>query len=153
MNLVFAVAVSDNHSLEPQHFGDAAQYILLELANGEARKLEVFDNPYKDQHGTGSHEHHGHGHGEGHGKKSQALISMFAEKGVHAFVSTQYGPNIRKICQHFVPVMMAPTDLEQVEKYLLTYFDAIAAEWNDQSDWHKIIRIQESQILYIEVKR
>lgn len=153
MNLVFAVAVNTGHTLEPQHFGEAAQYILLELANGEARTLEVLDNPYKDRHGTGSHEHNGQEHGEGHGKKSQALISLFAEKGVHAFVSTQYGPNIRRICQHFVPVMVLPGPLEQVQKYLITYFDAIAAEWNDPSDWHKIIRIQENQILYIEVKR
>lgn len=78
---------------------------------------------------------------------------MLEAQGVQVVVSTQYGPNIRRVCQHFVPVMAPSGSLETVKEQLSLFFGEIAAEWNDHPGWHAILRIIDGSLMRIQVKQ
>ncbi|MCF6358380.1 MAG: hypothetical protein L3J54_11295 [Draconibacterium sp.] len=105
MNITFALALNEEGVFERRHFGDTDKFAIYKFGDGELTFIEEWPNTFKDMDEV--HEH-------GSKKKGNAIISFLKEKGVSVLVSKQFGRNIKMVNQHFVPVIIAEDEPEQV---------------------------------------
>ncbi|MCO6476860.1 MAG: hypothetical protein J5I94_09590 [Phaeodactylibacter sp.] len=145
-----AIAVSRQNSIENQHFGDADKFLLYEVTGGRLELLGEKANPFKGGHGRNGH---GHGHGERHGRKTVAVTRFFQEEGVEVLASKQFGPNIREVCRHFVPVLISEHDIEGAKARLEAHLPDLRQELGNHSGPHNILRIMEGDVLVIPLKK
>ncbi|MCB0557277.1 MAG: hypothetical protein KDD02_27275 [Phaeodactylibacter sp.] len=150
MNLNFAFAVSTQNTIESQHFGDADKFLLFELGEKGWISTGEIINPFKGHHGH--HGSQGHEAGHGHGRKADSIIALLKGKGVQVVVSRQFGPNIRRICEHFMPVLVTDSSILAASSKIADRQEEIESEWKGNPGKHNIIRIMKDRVLSIPLK-
>ncbi len=143
-----AIAVSHQNSIENQHFGDADKFLFYEAREGILGLIGEQANPFKNVHGN-----HGHGNGHRHGRKAVAVTRFFQEEGVEVLVSKQFGPNIREVCRHFVPVLVSVHDIDAAKAKVEDNLQSLAQELRGHPGQHNILRIMEGEVLVIPLKK
>ncbi len=153
MNFRFALAVDQSQNLVSQHFGDATHFLVLDLADGVFSSTALLDNPVGAGGGHHDHDHsHEHHHGHGHGKKAAAIAAFLVENGVQAIVSGHYGPNVARISELALPILLGGDTLEDVQAALALHFPVIRSTWENRAGFFPILRIKDGAVQPIEVK-
>lgn len=155
MNFRFALAVGQDQHLVSQHFGDATHFLILDLADGVFSQTALLDNPVGAGGGHHNHDHdhpHDHHHGHGHGKKAAAIAAFLMENGVQAIVSGHYGPNVARISELALPILLAGDTLDEIQAALVLHFPVILSTWENRAGFFPILRIKDGAVQPIEVK-
>lgn len=135
--LVFAFALDEENRLKNSHFGDASKYGIYRLEDRELKKeIEVL-NHLKD---ADKHSDHGSG------KKGNYIIDFLKKFGVNVLVSLQFGPNIKMVNHHFIPVIVSNHNVEEVIPWLLNYTMLFFNEINNQPNQYRLFRIKDNRI-------
>jgi len=98
LTILVACATNDKKHLVDDHFGEAAFFMIFQLNDEVATEIATIENT------AASDQEEDHSHGGG--AKAKAIIEHFKTYNVDVFISRQFGPNIKKIRKHVLPVIM-----------------------------------------------
>ncbi len=139
----FAFALGADNRFLNRHFGDADKFHLYELTpDDKLTFVEEKANPFKN-----FDEHQNHGSA----KKGQGIIGFLSGSGVQVLVSKQFGPNIKMIHKHFIPVKISDKDPIEVVALLEKKLRWINDEWNSRDANYHLFVVQNG-ILKLAVK-
>ncbi len=129
-----AFAVSNDAKFENTHFGEADKYLIYEMTRSNITFLFEHINAHKTtqidkQHGLES--------------KGKAISNCLLEHQVQVLVSRQFGPNIKLINQHFVPIKIAQETPEEAGGILHEYFNWIDDELTMKKSDFKLFTINQ----------
>jgi predicted Fe-Mo cluster-binding NifX family protein len=129
----FAFALNADNEFGNNHFGDADKYVLVtwdgERMQDEAEVSNAFKT-YDEQQEHGSRA------------KGKMISQMLLEYGTHVLVSRQFGPNIRVVSRHFIPVVIHADAPAQVKEVLEKNVNWIADELQKTSGYYKLFMIK-----------
>lgn len=130
----FAFALSSENLFLNRHFGDADKFHFFEKQDN---KNLIFvgeqTNPFKDL---------SEAQGHGSNKKGILIIDFLKKQGVQALVSKQFGPNIKMVHQHFIPIKIGTETPGQVQPLLEKNLHWLEEEWNTRSGKYHLFTIQ-----------
>lgn len=132
MKIIFAFALNSEKQFQNKHFGEAETYAFYEYKNKQISFLEEAENQFLQ-----ADEEIKHGSAE----KAGAIISFLKEKGVSVLVSKQFGKNVKRVSEHFIPVIISEENPGEVEKILEEYIKWIADELKNRSSNYMLFRI------------
>ncbi len=118
MELIIALATDDGLHFTKGHFGDAAFYELYRLGEDGATYLGRVENTVEEERMHGDP------------RKAKGVAALLKPHGVHALAGPQFGPNIARIREHFVPVVIHSPTLEAALPRLIAARPQIEAMWN-----------------------
>ena len=133
----FAFAVNDQNEFEKKHFGDSEKFVIYKWDGEKFIITSEEKNTFKDLDET---------HTRGSKKKGREIIKFLKEKGVKAFISRQFGRNIKLINQHFIPIITSDTDIEDVLSILPNHINKVEVSIKDQPENHKLIDLRVKKI-------
>ena len=143
MNLCFAFAVNEANQFEKKHFGDADKYLIykqddegIKLFSEEINKFKSLDEEV--EHGSK--------------KKGEAIIQFLKERNVNVLVSRQFGKNINRVNNHFIPVKISVDQPDEILDVLVKNLHWIKDELDNNTNGFKLFIIK-SGILKIPVKK
>lgn len=131
-NIRFAFAVNKDESFELKHFGDADKYLIYEFFEGEFKLITEQQNTLKLLDESPNH---------GSKDKGNAIIKLLETNKVNVLVSRQFGPNIKMINQHFVPVIIHGDQLSVIREVLTKRINWIEDELNNNKKGYKLFSI------------
>jgi len=94
--MIIACATDDGKAFISRHFGDAKRFDLYKLEEGQLVFLKsVYNTTEPDNE-------------EVHGDpvKAGGIVGLLKEQEVRVVVSMVFGPNIKRIVRHFLPIVM-----------------------------------------------
>ena len=119
MSLTIACATDDGEKFITRHFGDADYYYIYKIDNENAEFITKISNTSVEE------EKHADP------KKAKSIVKILKEKNVHCGVSCAFGPNIKRVKKHIVPVIMKEEDMETGIQKLIDNFTSLEKCWND----------------------
>ena len=122
MSLMVACATDDGEKFITRHFGDADYYYIYEIDGEKADFVTKIDNTSVEE------ERHADP------KKAKSIVKILKEKNVHCGVSCAFGPNIKRVKKHIVPVIMEKENIEEGLENMLNNFSKIKQSWDDGKD-------------------
>jgi len=125
LQFVCAFAADDEKHFTASHFGDAEFYLLYVLNKDEAKYVGKIDNT--------SIETDAHADPE----KAKSVSRIMKKKGVQVLVSRRFGPNIMRVKNHFVPVLVRQKEIEEGLKVVQDNLEVINEQWNKDSSQRK----------------
>lgn len=144
MDLKFAFAVNSAGIFEEKHFGDADQFFIYKLDDNNQL---VFDKTIKNEFKNADK-------GDAHGsmKKASDIINLLKENKVAVMVSTQFGKNIKRINEHFIPIIIYSESIDDTIKAINKHIHWIKEEWEGSLYDYKLFTIK-SGILKSVIKK
>ena len=114
--MIIAFATDDGEKTMERHFGDAEYYNIYELINGSFKMIGQIVNTTEEE--------------EGHADpvKAKGIVELLLEKNVEVGVTKVFGPNIKRVKKHFVPVLVSAETIEESLKVILDSVDIIEKE-------------------------
>jgi len=143
MNLCFAFAVSENNQFEKKHFGDAGKYLIYKQDGDKIKLFSEEINKFKSLDEEVEH---------GSKKKGEAIIQFLKGKNVNVLVSRQFGKNINRVNNHFIPIKISAEQPDEVLKILGKHSHWITDELDNKANGFKLFIIK-SGILKMPVKK
>lgn len=122
MRLRIACATDDGEKFVSRHFGDADFYYIYELNDKKTEFITKIDNNSVEE------EEHADP------KKAKSIIRILKEKNVNCGVSCAFGPNIKRVKKHIVPIIMGNSSIEKALRTLVLNFAVIEESWNKGKD-------------------
>ena len=119
MKLTVALATNDGQNFINKHFGEANKYQIYEFNNDNYKYIKSIQN------NSITEEKHADP------KKAKSIVKILKEKNVHCGVSCAFGPNIKRVKKHIVPVIMKEEDMETGIQKLIDNFTSLEKCWND----------------------
>jgi predicted Fe-Mo cluster-binding NifX family protein len=122
--MIIACATDDGEHFISRHFGDANYYYIFTFENGVFTHIDTVTNTTEkeQQHADPI--------------KAKSIVTLLNEKNIDVAVSKVFGPNIKKIKNHFVPVLVSVDDIEsgllKLKESLETINESIEAGTNRQ---------------------
>ena len=130
MELRYAFAVSEDHRLIDEDFGNADTFLIYGFKEGEMRLISEEPNGFKHMKRKTEQEAR---------QKGDALIAYLRGKGVTTLVSKRYCKNIHRINQYFIPVIVSPGQHPEVVRLLQKHAHWIQEEWESRgSGFHQL---------------
>lgn len=117
MKLIVACATDNGHTLTNEHFGSARQYAIYELNEAGCTYLHSLTNTVNEE----KEEH-------ADPQKAKNVTALLSDAQVQVVAAKRFGPNISRIKQPFVPIIIKTDSLEDGCAKLLENRDAIVAE-------------------------
>ncbi|MCK5764113.1 MAG: dinitrogenase iron-molybdenum cofactor biosynthesis protein [Clostridiales bacterium] len=114
--MIIAVATDDGKKTIERHFGDAEYYNIYELVNGKFQLIDRIANTTEEE--------------EMHADpvKAKGIAELLVEKNVEVGVTKVFGPNIKRIKKHFVPVLISKETVDESLEIILNSLDIIEEE-------------------------
>jgi predicted Fe-Mo cluster-binding NifX family protein len=109
--MIMACATNDGTNFVDSHFGDADKYYLYNLTAEGCTFLKIIENT------TESEEEHADP------KKAKGIVGLLKRHDVQIVVSKRFGPNIKRISRHFLPVILSAEHLVDDLVLLTTQYD------------------------------
>ncbi|MFW6381770.1 MAG: NifB/NifX family molybdenum-iron cluster-binding protein [Bacillota bacterium] len=117
MPFLIAFATDDGQQVIERHFGDACFYEIYRLTPAGSEYLNRVDNT------SGEERQHADP------RKARSVVSLLKEQGVKVGVSHQFGPNLKRVKKHFVPVIIQETSIKKALIQLQQNFNQIQELW------------------------
>ncbi len=114
--MIIAVATDDGKKTIERHFGDAEYYNIYELVNGKFQLIDQVVNTTEEE--------------EMHADpvKAKGIVELLVEKNVEVGITKVFGPNIKRVKKHFVPVLVSKETIEESLEIVLNSLDIIEEE-------------------------
>lgn len=111
--MIIAVATDDGNNTMERHFGDAELYNIYELIDGKFEMIDQISNTTEEE--------------EGHADpvKAKGIVELLIEKNVEVGVTKVFGPNIKRIKKHIVPVLISKDTIKESLEIILSSLDII----------------------------
>ena len=103
-----ACATNDGKHFTEKHFGDADKYLIYESKNNKFNLIDTIRNTTDEEK---KHADPG---------KAKSIVSLLLEKNVDVGLTKVFGPNIKRVKKHFVPVMVSVDLIEDGLKEVQT---------------------------------
>jgi predicted Fe-Mo cluster-binding NifX family protein len=113
--MIIACATNQGTDFVSCHFGDAEKFYIYEINDKGFQLIEILCND------TSREEPDAHGDP----KKAKGITGMLKEKNVDVLMSMAFGPNIKKIVKHFIPVLSSGPDVNENLNALCAVFQRI----------------------------
>lgn len=112
--MIIACATDDGKSFVSRHFGDAEQYEIYEWRNNQFDHLKTIVNTSEEE--------------EGHAdpKKAKNILNLLLEAKVDVGLTKIFGPNIKRIKERLVPVLVSSDDIEQGLAVLEAHLEVVS---------------------------
>ncbi len=133
MSLQCAFSLDTENQFPNAHFGDADFFVVYSCDSEKIEFMKKIPNPHKDMHSEDNH---------GDQSKAEAIIQLLKNESVNVLISRQFGPNIRRINQHFIPVMISAEDPQEVIQILKKHGHWIEEEWQKTTSQYKLFKIK-----------
>ena len=118
MSLIVACATDDGENFITRHFGDADYYYLYKLNEEKAELItKIANNSVEEE------EH-------ADPKKAKSIVSILKEKDVQCGVSCAFGPNIKRVKKHIVPIIIENDSIEEGLQNLIDNYNEIEKLWD-----------------------
>jgi len=143
MNLCFAFAVNEKNQFEKKHFGDADKYLIYKQDGDEIKLFSEETNIFKTFDEEVEH---------GSKKKGDAIIQFLKARNVNVLVSRQFGRNINRVNNHFIPVKISVDQPDEVLNVLVKNLHWIKDELDNTTNEFKLFIIK-SGILKMPVRK
>ncbi len=128
--LVCAFASDDGESFNNDHFGDADLYVLYAISNDEIEYIGQINNTSIRVEGHAAPE------------KAKSVSSLLKKENVQVLVARIFGPNIKKVKNHFVPVIMKMDKIQEALTILRDNLNEIEIEWKKEGSERKHLTLQ-----------
>ena len=119
MSLTIACATDDGEKFISRHFGDADYYYIYKIDEEKSEFITKINNTSVEE------EKHADP------KKAKSIVSILKEKNVNCGVSCAFGPNIKRVKKHIVPVIMKEEDMKDGIQKLVDNFKSLEKSWNE----------------------
>ena len=143
MDLCFAFAVNETNQFEKKHFGDADKYLIYKQNGDEIKSFSEEINIFKTFDEEVEH---------GSKKKGDAIIKFLKKRDVNVLVSRQFGRNINRVNNHFIPVKISVDQPDEVLDVLVKNLHWIKDELDNKTNEFRLFIIK-SGILKMPVKK
>ena len=120
-----AFASDEGEDFSVSHFGDAEFYLLYVIGNDKIEYLERIHNTSIRSETHGAPE------------KAKSVTSILKKKNVQVLVSRRFGPNIKRIKAHFVPVVVRRRRIQEALPIVRDNLAAIEGEWKKEGSQRK----------------
>ena len=120
MELFAACGTDHDDSLVDTHFGDAPKYKIYKITDISHHLIEEIGNETKD---IDEEEKHGAE------KKAKAITQLLKKKGVQILIAKRFGPNIKHVKLHFVPIKVNCCTADEAVELARLNFERIMHEW------------------------
>ena len=137
-SLIYAFALNNENTFHNSHFGEAPKYGIYKFIEGEFQWEKELPNQAKDI--EESSEQHGSK------KKGNLLINFLKDSGVNVLVSSHFGPNIKMVIHHFIPVIVLNNNTEEVISVLTKHNDWFHDELANNPSEYKLFKIKNNGI-------
>ncbi len=114
MEIRVAVSTEDGVTLTPDHFGEGRYFLIYEFSNGAYRLVERRENTSPEEEDHGSAE------------KAKSISAILRD--IPVLLGYQFGPNIMRIKDHFLPVVSRERNIERALELLSQHFEVVESE-------------------------
>ena len=132
MNLRVACATDDGQDLVNRHFGDAEAYLIYDVDDENFEQIKEISNSTEDDHDDETEEH-------ADPEKARSIKELLKEEGVQVLLSRQFGPNIKRVRKHFVPVVAKKFRLVDAVRMLKDNLDLVRHQWEKEEERKHIV--------------
>jgi predicted Fe-Mo cluster-binding NifX family protein len=101
--MILACATDNGINFVPRHFGDAEKYYIYELNEGGYELLEIIFNTTEEEK-EGIHADP---------NKASGIVGLLKKSRVQVVMTTVFGPNLKRIIKHFVPVIASSDTIKE----------------------------------------
>lgn len=130
----FAFALGSNGLFINRHFGDSSVFRLYRKEENGTLVFEAeVENPFREFDESQAH---------GSKAKGQGIVEFLRNHGVEAIVSRQFGPNIKIVHRHFIPIKTGVETPEEVLLLIEKNMKWIAEEWNTRSEAYHLFALK-----------
>lgn len=143
MGLKFAFAVNSNGVFAKRHFGDADHFLIYEVSDNQLVHKNTILNDFSSFDEEQEH---------GSRKKAKAIMDFLKEKDVGVMVSMQFGKNIKRINERFIPIIIYSENVQESIDAMNKHMHWILDEWNEKQEGYKLFTIK-SGILKSVIKK
>ncbi len=128
---ICAFASDDREFFSETHFGDAKLYLLYAISKDSIEYIGQIDNTSIEVEGHAAPE------------KAKSVTSLLKKKGVRVLVSRIFGPNIKRVKVHFVPVIVKKQkNIQEALTIVRDNLNEIEREWKQDSSQRKHLILQ-----------
>jgi predicted Fe-Mo cluster-binding NifX family protein len=113
--MIIACATNEGSKFVTCHFGEAEKYYIYDLNEKGYILLAVIDN------NTGEEDEGVHADV----KKAKGITGLLKESSVQVVITKVFGPNIKRIVNHFVPIIASSDNVEDGLNALVTNYSKI----------------------------
>lgn len=133
-----AVSTKDGIMLTNDHFGEGEHFLIYEVSKEGYRLLEKRKNtsPEEEEHGSA--------------KKAQGIREILQD--IPVLLGFQFGPNILRIKDHFLPIVSRKRKIERALELLCNNFTAIEEEFHKGRGKVIILNVEGAKILKLSEK-
>ena len=143
MGLKFAFAVNSEGVFTKKHFGDAKQFLIYEVIDNELVHKNSISNDFSSFDEEQEH---------GSKKKAKAIIDFLKGNDVGVLVSMQFGKNVKRINEYFIPIIIYSENTKEVIDIINKHMHWILDEWDEKQEGYKLFTIK-SGILKSIIKK
>ncbi len=137
--MTIACATNDGKCFVNTHFGDAERYNIYELSEKGCVFIKTLEN------NTEPEEEHAAP------KKAKGIVKLLKAHDVQIGVSKQFGPNIKRVSKHFLPVLISEDTISSVLTVLAARYGEIVSIMNDEEQG--FIRVKDEDMAFIPIQK
>ena len=112
--MIIACATNDGKSFVSCHFGDAEKYLIFDLDKRGYEFIGTISNTTSEEDGVHADP-----------KKAKGIVNLLKMNDVQVGVTKVFGPNIKRIVKHFLPVIVQEDNIEEGLRQLSKNFEKI----------------------------
>ena len=122
--MIIACATDDGKNFITRHFGDAKSYLIYELKGGKFILNCIVANSTEEENIHADP------------KKAKSIVNLLMEKNVNVGLTKVFGPNIKRVKKHFVPILISVDPIEAGLQKVLEAFEKVqkAIELGDKRE-------------------
>ena len=122
MSLRVALATDDGIRFVDRHFGDADYYYVYDIDELNVQFIRSIPNESVDEK---KHTDP---------KKAKSILKILKEDNVQVGVNLQFGPNIKRVKKHIVPVIIDIVLIDEGLNKLIDNYDKLMDLWKKGKD-------------------
>jgi predicted Fe-Mo cluster-binding NifX family protein len=131
-----AASTEDGVHLTKGHFGDGKFFLIYEVSPKGFELIEKRENtsPEEEEHGSKA--------------KAQGIASIL--KDVDALLGYQFGPNIMRIKEKFLPILSREPSVERAMEIIVRYYETIEREAKELKG--NVVILDENGVRVVKIK-
>ena len=138
--MIIACATNNGQTFVDSHFGDADKYDLYEMKKEGYHFLKSVRNQTEEEEGVHADP-----------KKAKGIASLLKQHDVQIGVSRIFGPNIKRVAKHFLPIIISEKNIKEGLSLLLTQYEVITDALNEEkAGYLKISKEQSGNFISVQ---